>query len=95
VEASRTNVPYGYLALLLVNLCQNARVRALVLGRLRGGQLGALFAAAEEFIAINQQTDRELLAGGGGGADGGVQESYTRRLLGMVDRLKVLAEYGS
>ena len=83
-------MPYGYLALLLVNLCQNARVRALVLGRLRGGQLGALVAAAEEFIAINQQTDKELFASGGGGD---VQESYTRRLLGMVDRLKVLAEH--
>ena len=81
-------MPYGYLALLLVNLCQNARVRALVLGKLRGGQLSALVAAAEEFIAINQQTDRELFAGGGE-----VQDSYTRRLLGMVDRLKVLAEH--
>jgi hypothetical protein len=73
-----------------VNLCQNGPVRALVLGLLRDGQLDALLAAAEEFIRINQQTDRELFSGAEGEE---VHESYTRRLLGMVDRLKVLAEH--
>ena len=71
-----------------MNLCQNGPVRALVLGLLRDGQLDALLATAEEFIRINQQTDRELFSGAEGEE---VHESYTRRLLGMVDRLKVLA----
>jgi hypothetical protein len=91
VEASKTNVPYGYLALLLVNLCQNDKVRKHILGLLRDAQLDALIAAAEEFIRINQQTDRELFSGAEGAE---VHETYTKRLLGMVDRLKILANHG-
>jgi hypothetical protein len=82
------NVPYGYLALLLVNLCQNNAVRKRILGLLPAGQLDALVTAAEEFISIHQKTDREMFAGEEGAE---VHQSYTNRLMGMVKRLRDLS----
>jgi hypothetical protein len=79
------------LALLLVNLCQNNKVRKSILSLLPVAQLDALIAAAEEFIRIHQKTDRELYEGAEGAE---VHETYTNRLLGMVDRLKILAIHG-
>jgi hypothetical protein len=78
-------VPYGYLALLLINLCQNDAVRELILSLLGNGQLSALINVAEEFISIHQKTDREMFSGDDGAE---VYQSYTNRLMGMVKRLK-------
>lgn len=85
-------MPYGYLALLLVNLCQNTTVRTQILQYLPAGALDALIFAAEEFIAIHQKTDREMFAGDG--EVGEVYQSYTNRLMGMVRKLKEVARIG-
>jgi hypothetical protein len=83
VEASRTNVPYGYLAVLLANLCQNEEVKRAILTTLPIPNFNGLIAVAEEFIRIHQQTDRELSEGGEGA-------EVTNRLMTMVRRLKTL-----
>jgi hypothetical protein len=79
------NVPYGYLVLLLVNLCQNENVRRKILSLSPDGRLTELILVAEEFIRIHQKTDREMYAGAEGVE---VYQSYTKRLMAMVDRLK-------
>jgi hypothetical protein len=79
------NVPYGYLVLLLVNLCQNETVRRKILSLSPDGRLTQLILVAEEFISIHQKTDREMFAGAEGAE---VYQSYTKRLMAMVDRLK-------
>jgi hypothetical protein len=93
LESSRHNVPFGYLALLLVNLCQTDSLRTEVLRLLPGSaQLTGLIRAAEEFITIHQQTDMEMLAEGeNDSGQASALADYTRRLMGMVNRLKEVA----
>jgi hypothetical protein len=86
VEASQANVPYGYLSLLLVNLCQNETVRRHIVGAMPAAGLRELVDTAEEFIRIHQKTDRELVDQVGAE----VHETYTNRLLSMVERLKAV-----
>jgi hypothetical protein len=86
VEASQANVPYGYLSLLLVNLCQNETVRRHIVGAMPAAGLRELVDTAEEFIRIHQKTDRELVDQVGAE----VHETYTNRLLNMVERLKAV-----
>jgi hypothetical protein len=101
VEASQANVPYGYLALTLVNLCQNDTVRTRILSLMPVAQLDRLIQAAEEFISIHQRTDQEIRKAVMGGADEDdsleeesvenmAGDGYTNRLLGMVRRLKMI-----
>jgi hypothetical protein len=81
-----------------VNLCENDRVRQRILSLLPVAQLDKLILAAEEFIKIHQRTDRELKAAVGDAEadDDEVEDSamggdaYTNRLLGMVQRLKMV-----
>jgi hypothetical protein len=77
---SRSNVAYGYLALLLVNVCQEDAVRDEVVLGLGGARLGGLVDRAEEFVAIHQLTDKQV--------GGEVNAEYTRRLVGMVRKLR-------
>ncbi|KAF2669143.1 hypothetical protein BT63DRAFT_251187 [Microthyrium microscopicum] len=89
IESSRSNVPYGYLALLLINLCQTDRLRSEILSVLPGqSQLRGLITAAEEFIRMHQETDREMFDST---TEGNAQTEYTRRLMRMVSRLKETA----
>lgn len=87
IEQSQANVAFGYLAVLLGNLCQNGKVRAEVCNRLPNSRLDSLTTAIQEFIWYNERVDRDLYEGGEGQD---IWSSYTARLQAVVDRLKRL-----
>jgi hypothetical protein len=85
IQASQTNVAYGYLAVLLGNVCQNDKVRKLVEGNLPSGRLDPLIEAVEEFIRFNQKVDKEVFEGDEGNE---VFVQFTDRLKAVVERLR-------
>jgi len=85
IQASQTNVAYGYLAVLLGNVCQNDKVRKLVEDKLPSGRLDPLIEAVEEFIRFNQKVDKEVFEGDEGNE---VFVQFTDRLKAVVERLR-------
>lgn len=85
IQASQTNVAYGYLAVLLSNVCQNDKVRKLVEDKLPSGRLDPLIEAVEEFIRFNQKVDKEAFEGDEGYE---VFVQFTDRLKTVVARLR-------
>jgi len=85
IQASQTNVAYGYLAVLLGNVCQNDKVRKLVEDMLPSGRLDPLIEAVEEFIRFNQKVDKEAFDGDEGNE---VFVQFTDRLKTVVERLR-------
>lgn len=85
IQASQTNVAYGYLAVLLGNLCQNDKVRRTVESKLPDKSLEPLIDAVEEFILFNQKVDKEAFEGEEGNE---VFTQFTERLKAVVQRLK-------
>lgn len=83
VEQSAANVAYGYLAIMLANLCQDSGARQKIRSLLPGGTLDVLVAAVDEFVQHHQRVD-------GMEADGLESErnSLTERLLGVLVKLK-------
>ncbi|KAJ9642901.1 hypothetical protein H2199_004422 [Coniosporium tulheliwenetii] len=60
VQASHSNIPYGYLAVLLGNLCQTPELRAEVeAGLLAQGGMQVLVGAIEEFVRFHEAVDKE------------------------------------
>ena len=88
VEESSSNVAYGYLSIVLANLCRNAGARDLIASQLPSQTLAPLVAAVEEFVVHHQQVDTMNFAGDEG-AD--VWTAFTERLKGILVRLKVEA----
>lgn len=86
VEQSAANVAYGYLSIMLANLCQNDEAKQTLRSLLPGGTLRVLVAAVEEFVRHHQRVD-------GMEASGPDSEwsSFTDRLLGVLVRLKAAA----
>ena len=62
MEESHTNVAFGYLAVLLGDLCQEDHIRYKARGRLPNSSLKCLLAAIEEFIAHHRKVDADMLA---------------------------------
>lgn len=85
VQATQSNVAYGWLAVALGNLCQNEEVRSAVAGRLPGRSITLLVDAIEEFIIYNHQVDRKTYEEE---KDDSVIEGFTQRLKSVVARLK-------
>ncbi|OJD38872.1 wings apart-like protein [Diplodia corticola] len=85
MEESQSSVAYGYLAVLLGNLCQNWAVREKVRARLPHQRLDVLIHAVEEFIFVHQKVDKEAFDGEEGRE---VWANYTARLQGVIDRLQ-------
>jgi hypothetical protein len=83
VEQSAANVAYGYLAIMLANLCQDSGARQTIRSLLPGGTLDVLVAAVDEFVQHHQRVD-------GMEADGLESErnNLTERLLGVLVKLK-------
>lgn len=83
VEQSAANVAYGYLAIMLANICQDSDAREMMRSLLPGGKLDVLVAAVEEFVQHHQRVD---------GLQSGESEtewsSFTDRLLGVLVKLK-------
>jgi hypothetical protein len=88
IEVMATNVPYGYLAILLGNLCQNDRVRMEVQSKLPGGNLSTLVNAVDEFTKIHQIADRDMFDGDEGRE---VYSTFTARLQIVADKLRGVA----
>nr|POE78524.1 hypothetical protein CFP56_60756 [Quercus suber] len=57
MEETNVNVAFGYLAVLLANLCQAAPTRQFIAARLPGKTLQRLIAAVEEFVAFHEKVD--------------------------------------
>jgi hypothetical protein len=89
IEAMATNVPYGYLAILLGNLCQNDRVRTRVESKLPGGNLALLVNAVDEFTKIHQIADRDMFDSDEGRE---VYSTFTARLQIVADKLRHVAK---
>lgn len=83
VEQSAANVAYGYLAIMLANLCQDSGARHMIRSLLPGGKLDVLVAAVDEFVQHHQRVD-------GMESDGLESErnNLTERLLGVLVKLK-------
>jgi len=83
VEQSAANVAYGYLAIMLANLCQDSGARQMIRSLLPGGRLDVLVAAVDEFVQHHQRVD-------GMESDGLESErnNLTERLLGVLVKLK-------
>ena len=62
-EESRTNVPLGYLAVLLTFLCSRRDIRAAVAARLEGGTLRHLLVAADAFLSYNKKIAEDVQVG--------------------------------
>ncbi|KAF2756038.1 hypothetical protein EJ05DRAFT_487846 [Pseudovirgaria hyperparasitica] len=72
LEESNANVAFGYLSVLLANLCLNETVRGKVRGKMPQGGLEGLVGALAQFVGLQVMACR--LEGGGAGAGGGEDE---------------------
>lgn len=80
-----SNVAFGYLSVLLSNLCMDGVIRKHVRSQLAGGTLNPLLNAVEEFVHYHRQVDEEIHE------VGGTEDSragLVGRLQSVVDRLK-------
>ncbi|KAK4548552.1 hypothetical protein LTR36_009462 [Oleoguttula mirabilis] len=91
VEESITNVAFGYLAVMLANVCLDADPRACIAAKLPGRNLGMLTAAVDEFVMHHQKVDLLSFEG-----EEGVEiwSAFTARLKGVLARLKAVADEG-
>jgi hypothetical protein len=83
VEQSAANVAYGYLAIILANICQDSDARQTMRSLLPGGKLDVLVAAVEEFVQHHQRVDGLESAG-----PESEWSSFTDRLLEVLVKLK-------
>jgi len=60
MEASHTNVAFGYLAVLLGDLCQEDHIRYKMRARLPNSSLKCVLTAVEEFIDHHRKVDAAM-----------------------------------
>lgn len=84
-EETQGNVAYGFLAVLIGNLCRSTKVRERVRLCLPGKQLKPLVAAIDEFAQYNRKVDSQTFEGDEGRE---VWENFTGKLLAVVGRLQ-------
>lgn len=84
-EETSFNVAFGYLSVLLSNLCINGVIREQVRSRLQGGTLKQLLDAVEEFLHYHRQVDDQFCDVG---EEIDVKVGFVGRLQSVVDRLK-------
>ena len=84
-EETQGNVAYGFLAVLLGNLCQNGMARSAIRACLPRKSLQKLVAAIDEFAQYNRKVDSQTFDGEEGRE---VWEQFTRRLMTVVARLQ-------
>lgn len=88
VEESAANVAYGYLAIMLANVCQDGEARAVVRGALPGQKMDVLVDAVEEFVRHHQKVDVLESSAEAGKEAGNAWSSFTERLLGVLVKLR-------
>ncbi|KAL7266172.1 hypothetical protein RUND412_011291 [Rhizina undulata] len=82
MEESQSNVAFGYLAILLGNLCLSTGIRNRVELKMPKGNLDPLFTAIEEFISHHHMVDA------GNDDEDGTLAAFTARLGDVMRRLK-------
>jgi len=85
VEESTTNVAFGYLAIMLANVCLDDDARASVTSKLPGQSLEMLIDAVEEFVMHHQKVDMLSFEGEEGRE---VWGAFTGRLRAVLGKLK-------
>lgn len=85
-KEARSNVPFGYLVVLLGYLCKSSSIFAIVRSRLNGGTLRVLLIAIGEFLQYHQKVE-EL--GDGGEEDQDIKITFIRRLQGLMEELQI------
>ena len=90
VEESISNVTFGYLAVMLANLCQSSDAKAFIAAKLPGQSLRMLIEAVEEFVLHHQKVDTMNFDGEEGKE---VWGAFTEKLRVVLVRLKEV-EYG-
>ena len=85
MQDSQLNVAYGYLSIVLGNLCENELIRDKVRLRLPDQRLDALIQAIEEFIFYHKRLD-SVRVQGEEGQD--LSVDYIARMQSTVDRLQ-------
>ncbi|KAI9837589.1 MAG: hypothetical protein M1819_007240 [Sarea resinae] len=85
MEESHSNVAFGYLAVLLGNLCQDSEATTRVRSALPSKSLKPLISAIEEFLEYHKKVDDEIYEVEG---DSDIHSGFTARLQSVVDRLK-------
>jgi len=87
MEASRSNVPVGYLTVLLGNLCLNRSVRTKVRAGLPDQRLDMLISKIKEFVQYHEHVDGKTKDyEGSEGRE--TWQNYTARLLLVVEKLE-------
>ncbi|KAF8471923.1 wings apart-like protein regulation of heterochromatin-domain-containing protein [Kalaharituber pfeilii] len=81
MEESQSNVGFGYLSILLGNLCQNTTVRNLVRSKMPEKTLAPLVNAVLEFVSHNRKVDEEA-------DEESWHKGYTERLEQVAVRLQ-------
>lgn len=84
-EESVANVTFGYLAVVLANLCQHGATRGFIASKLPGQNLRLLVVAVEEFVAHHQKVDTLNFEGEEGLE---VWSGFTEKLKAVLTRLK-------
>ena len=90
VEQTTANIPLGYLAVVLANLCQDVRARDVVRAALPeapGGKLSVLADAVEEFAVVHQRVDGMEFEGEEGRA---VMGGFTQKLILVLERVRAM-----
>jgi hypothetical protein len=90
VEQMEVNVVYGYLAIMLANICQDDEARKFVRSLLPGGKLHLLVAAVQEFAQHHQQAGAQQESGDTEEQWGG----FTEKLLGVLAKLQAAERDG-
>lgn len=83
LAASRANVAFGWLAVLLGTFCQESSISRQVKKQLSSGRLDLLVDAIEEFIDYNKEVDRREQT------NNDVWVAFTNRLQTIVETLRV------
>jgi len=85
VEETVSNVAFGYLAVMLANVCQNSKARVAVAAQLPDRNLGTLVEAVEEFVLHYQKVDMMNFEGAEGAE---VRGAFTEKLKIVLARLR-------
>lgn len=80
-----SNVAYGYLTVLLGNLCENEDVKRAMAAQLPGGNLSTLIEAIEEFVTYNKAADR---SGSEAEESRSVWRGFTERVANVAEKLR-------
>ncbi|GAB7360086.1 hypothetical protein MBLNU230_g7850t1 [Neophaeotheca triangularis] len=87
LEQSTGNVAFGYLAIMLANLCQSRESRDFVAAQMPGRGLELLVTAVEEFVLYHEKVDTMVFEGDEGA---GAWGAFTEKLRIVLEKVKAV-----